>query len=83
MRIRLEEFRTKRKLNQRQLSQSSGVPQPMISQIETGDVGNPTIKTLQKLAIALKCTVDDLIEEDAADRRKGSGTQDPETGEPA
>lgn len=64
MKIRLEEFRNRRKLNQRQLSDASGVPQPMISQIETGDVSNPTIKTLHRLATALKCTVDDLIEED-------------------
>lgn len=64
MKIRLEEFRNRRRLNQRQLSDASGVPQPMISQIETGDVSNPTIKTLHRLATALKCTVDDLIEED-------------------
>lgn len=64
MKIKLEEFRNKRKLNQRELSDASGVPQPMISQIETGDVPNPTIKTLYRLAAALKCTVDDLIEEE-------------------
>ena len=63
MKIRLEELRNRRKLNQQQLSAASGVPQPMISQIETGDVQNPTIKTLHKLANALKCTVDDLIDE--------------------
>ncbi len=63
MKIRLEEIRNRRKLNQRQLSDVSGVPQPMISMIETGDVQNPTIKTLHKLASALKCTVDDLIDE--------------------
>lgn len=64
MKIRLEEMRNRRKLNQRQLSDVSGVPQPMISMIETGDVQNPTIKTLHKLANALKCTVDDLIDEE-------------------
>lgn len=63
MKIRLEELRNRRRMNQRQLSDASGVPQPMISQIETGDVRNPTIGTLYKLASALKCTVDDLIEE--------------------
>ena len=66
MKLRIEEFRNKRKMNQQQLSKASGVPQPMISQIETGDVANPTIKTLHKLATALKCTVDDLIEEEPA-----------------
>ena len=68
MKLRIEEFRNKRKMNQQQLSKASGVPQPMISQIETGDVANPTIKTLHKLATALKCTVDDLIEEESAMR---------------
>lgn len=64
MKIRLEEIRTKRKLNQRELSDASGVPQPMISDIENGNVKNPTIKTLFKLSSALKCTVDDLIVEE-------------------
>ena len=64
MKIRLEEIRTKRKLNQRELSDASGVPQPMISDIESGNVKNPTIKTLYKLSSALKCTVDDLIVEE-------------------
>lgn len=63
MRIQVEEYRKRRKLNQAQLAKLSGVPQPMISMIETGDVQNPTIKTLHKLASALKCTVDDLIDE--------------------
>lgn len=64
MRILVEDYRKRRKLNQAQLSKASGVPQPMISMIETGAVPNPTIGTLYKLSIALKCTVDDLIEED-------------------
>lgn len=64
MRIRLEEYRNKRQMNQRQLSEASGVPQPMISDIETGSVLNPTVKTLYRLAKALRCLVDDLIEDD-------------------
>ena len=68
MKLKLEQYRRKRKLTQAQLAKLSGVPQPMISQIETGDVANPTIKTLHKLATALKCTVDDLIEEEPAKR---------------
>ena len=63
MKIQVEEYRKRRKLNQAQLAKLSGVPQPMISMIETGDVQNPTLKTLHKLASALKCTVDDLIDE--------------------
>ena len=64
MKILVEEYRKRRKLNQAQLSKISGVPQPMISMIETGSVPNPTIQTLYRLAGALKCTVDDLIEDD-------------------
>ena len=64
MRITLEAMRKKRNLNQRELAERSGVPQPIISQIEIGLVKAPRIDTLVKLAKGLKCTVDDLIEED-------------------
>ncbi len=63
MKILLKEYRKKRRLNQRELSDISGVPQPMISDIENENVKNPTVGTLMKLARALRCTVDDLIEE--------------------
>lgn len=63
MKILLEEYRRKRKLNQAELSKLSGVPQPMISEIENEIVKNPTVGTMSKLAKALRCTVDDLIEE--------------------
>ena len=61
MRVLLESMRKRRNLNQRELSERSGVPQPMISEIERGIV---QIGTMWKLARALKCTVDDLIETD-------------------
>ena len=64
MRVLLESMRKRRNLNQRELSERSGVPQPMISEIERGIVRNPQIGTMWKLARALKCTVDDLIETD-------------------
>ena len=64
MKIKLEEYRLKRKLTQTQLAVISGVPQPMISMIERKTVPNPTIETVYKLAAALKCTVDDLIVEE-------------------
>ena len=66
MKITLESMRMKRQMSQAELSRRSTVPQPMISQIETEDVKNPTVGTLYKLATALKCTVDDLIEEERA-----------------
>lgn len=61
MQILLEEYRTKRGMSQGELSKRSGVPQPMISEIETGTVKAPRVTTLYKLAEALRCTVDDLI----------------------
>lgn len=64
MKILLEEYRRKRKLNQAELSKLSSVPQPMISEIENEIVKNPTVGTLAKLARALRCTVDDLIDDD-------------------
>lgn len=64
MKVLLETMRKRRNLNQRELSDRSGVPQPMISEIERGIVRNPQIGTMYKLAVALKCTVDDLIETD-------------------
>ena len=62
MKIKLREMREKRGLNQRELSERSLVPQPMISEIETGAVTNPQINTLYKLSVALRCAVDDLID---------------------
>lgn len=64
MHVQLKAMREKRNLNQRELAERSGVPQPIISQIEIGWVKNPRIDTLMKLAKGLKCTVDDLIEEE-------------------
>lgn len=64
MKILLEEYRRKRKLNQAALSKLSSVPQPMISEIENEIVKNPTVGTMYKLACALRCTVDDLIDDD-------------------
>lgn len=64
MHVQLKAMREKRNLNQRELAERSGVPQPIISQIEIGLVKSPRIDTLVKLAKGLKCTVDDLIEEE-------------------
>lgn len=62
MRIKLEAMRKKRGLSQIELEKRSGVPQPIISQIESGHVKSPGVMLMCKLAAALKCTVDDLIE---------------------
>ena len=66
--VRLEEKRKKRRLTQKQLANLSGVTQQAISKIEQGERKSPQIDTLAKLATALKCTVDDLIEDDEKGR---------------
>ena len=68
MKIKLEDYRLRRGLNQAQLGKRSGVPQGMISDIEAGKITAPRVDTMHKLATALKCTVDDLIEDDEKGR---------------
>lgn len=67
MKIILRDMRIKRGWNQQELSRRSAVPQPMISEIESGTVPNPRVGTLYKLARALRCAMEDLIvDEDSA-----------------
>ena len=63
--IILHEMRKKRRLTQQQLATISGVSQQAISSIENGSRQSPSVETLYKLSRALKCTVDDLIEENS------------------
>lgn len=57
----LYEYRKKKGLTQRELSEQLGVTQPTITQYETG-VRKPDIVTLKKLAAILDCTTDQLLE---------------------
>lgn len=50
--------------SQAELSRMSGVPQPMISMIITGDTKDPRLSTMSKLARALRCAVEDLQEDE-------------------
>lgn len=59
--MEIKAYRVKRGLSQAELSRKSGVPQPMISEIESGVAQYPQINTLYKLAQALRCSVDDFI----------------------
>jgi len=47
-------------LSQLQLSKMSGIQQSVISRIETEERFNPTLKTLYRLAAALRITVSEL-----------------------
>lgn len=59
----LYEMRKKQRLTQQELAAISGVSQQAISNIEKGTRKSPRVGTLLKLSRSLKCTVDDLIEE--------------------
>lgn len=63
----LRQEREKAKLTQAELSQLSGVPQAVISDIEKGITKNPRLDTVKKLAYALHFDIADLlISEEAA-----------------
>ncbi len=57
----LYEYRKRQRMTQRELAEAIGVTQSTITQYETG-VRKPDIITLKKLAVALHCTTDQLLE---------------------
>lgn len=63
--MRLRELRQARKLTQQRLSEISGVAREIINRIETGK-SSPEVGTLIRLAKALECTLDDLVDMDEA-----------------
>jgi transcriptional regulator with XRE-family HTH domain len=58
---RIRDWRTKRKLTQRQLAELSGVSREYIARIELGQ-HDPTLSTIEKLAKALGVKVAKLLE---------------------
>ena len=70
MRVLVKEYRLRRNMSQLQLAERSGIKQAIISMVETGEVKYPRIDTMAKLAKGLRCTVDDLIDEN--DERTGA-----------
>ena len=56
------EKRLEKGISQNQLAKLSGVPQSVISDIESGNTKAPRIDTLQAIAAALGVTIDDLID---------------------
>jgi len=57
-------------LTQKDLEESSGVTQSMISKVEGGNADNVSIEILRKLAKALSCSVIDLLPE--SDKNKST-----------
>lgn len=56
----LRTIRARAKVSQKELANRVGVSYPRISEIENGK-GNPTIETLEKIAIALNVNISDLF----------------------
>jgi len=56
--------RMRKKITQTSLARSIGHSSNVyVSRLETGDIPNPTIETLRKIADVLDCTVQDLLAE--------------------
>lgn len=58
----LKQKRLEKGLTQQELMQLSGVPQSIISDIENETTRNPRVETMRRLAAALNCTVDELLQ---------------------
>ncbi len=63
--MRLRELRKAKGLTQKALSEKSGVAREIIARAETGK-SEPEVGTLIRLAKALDCKLDDLVDMDAA-----------------
>lgn len=66
----LKEFRIRKLMTQKDLSEKSGVSQVTISFLENDLVENPTDLTKQKLAMALRCTSLQLFPDDSQSQKK-------------
>ena len=50
-------------MTQQQVAEKTGISKEHIGMIEVGNVTSPRTDTLQKIAIAVECTMADLIED--------------------
>lgn len=64
MDFRIKELRDTNRMSQDELATRSGVSRAIISNLETGTRGNPTMETLSKIATALGVCVADLFSEE-------------------
>lgn len=58
---RLRKVRKQQKLTAKQLSEKSGVPVKTIYRIETGEVKDPRLSSLEPLIKTLNCSADELL----------------------
>ena len=62
----LKDVRQKKGISQNELSRIANVSQSLICDIENGKVKNPGVQTMLQLAKALECSLDDLVDIEAA-----------------
>lgn len=58
---RIKKLRNEKVLTQEELARKAGIPYATLMKIENGQVKNPTVGTLKKIADALEVTVDYLL----------------------
>lgn len=58
---KIRNYRSKLALTQEELAIKAKIPYTTLVKIESGQVKNPTVKTLKKIASALDITVDNLL----------------------
>ena len=59
----IKKYRGERGFSQEDLARAAEITYSALSKIEAGYVQDPRVKTVQKIAIALDVTVDDLLRE--------------------
>ena len=71
--MNLKSIRIRKELTQSELASKCGVTQQAVSQYESG-YREPDLETLKKLASALGCTVDELLQDppESADDQGGA-----------
>jgi transcriptional regulator with XRE-family HTH domain len=57
----IKELRKKHKISQEELAKQAGITYSTLIKIESGANENPTIKTIKKIADALKVSLDELV----------------------
>jgi len=57
----IKELRKKHKISQEELAKKAGITYSTLIKIESGVNENPTIKTMKKIADALKVSLDELV----------------------
>lgn len=61
MPYKIKELRTERKITQKELCRKANISRQTLIDLESGKIVNTTVTTLQKIADALSCKVQDLL----------------------